>query len=339
MSFDAFRGIAIIAVVAIHAIPWKLSRCEIYLSYRQMLNFAVPSFIFMSGYWMAKKTEGITGANCINFLRKRLLRVMIPFLFWSLVYFGYAVAKMHDINVAQMPLMFFTGTYTYHLYFVVVIAQLYILTVPLNFIDSRPYGFISILMLNMVGLLIIYHFCLSGYWHTYADFHKINSPFYEWIIFYYIGLKLGNVDDKRYIPRNIHVFIMHALLIAMVISMMEAIIISKFKHGEMSDSALKFSSFIYSTCIIFCFLVLRERLQTWPRFLVILGEYSFGIYLVHGIVLRGLVRVVHNVHVLYYFQPLYEFIVVSTTLLICYGVIAFSRKLFPRPIYSQILGF
>lgn len=304
-----------------------------------MLNFAVPSFIFMSGYWMAKKTEGITGADYINFLRRRLLRVMIPFLFWSLVYFSYAVAKMHDINVAQIPLMFFTGKYTYHLYFVVVIAQLYILTVPLNFIDSRPYGFISILMLNMVGLFIIYYFCLSGCWRTYANFHKINSPFYEWVIFYYIGLRLGKADGEIYIPRNIHGFIMYALLIAIVISMMESIIISKCKHGEMSDSALKFSSFIYSTCIIFCFLALRERLQTLPRFLVILGEYSFGVYLMHGIILRGLVKVFHNVHVLYSFQMLYEFIIVSMTLVICCSVIAVSRKLIPRPIYSKILGF
>ena len=59
ISFDAFRGIAIIAVVAIHAFdtdfwvrcsqPFRWN-CFPLIAYRQLLNFAVPAFIFISGY-------------------------------------------------------------------------------------------------------------------------------------------------------------------------------------------------------------------------------------------------------------------------------------------------
>ena len=56
-SFDAFRGIAIIAVTAIHAIDSDFSRRHsltgewnffFLVTYRQLLNFAVSVFIFIS---------------------------------------------------------------------------------------------------------------------------------------------------------------------------------------------------------------------------------------------------------------------------------------------------
>ena len=62
LSFDAFRGLAIIAVVGIHAyeIGWRqVSAMSVYglfiIAYRQFLNFAVPAFVFISGYWLSKK--------------------------------------------------------------------------------------------------------------------------------------------------------------------------------------------------------------------------------------------------------------------------------------------
>src|SRR4030042_1293639 len=55
LSFDAFKGIAIIAVIAIHAIyaggsPYSPS----FVYYRQLLNFSVPLFFFIAGYWSSK---------------------------------------------------------------------------------------------------------------------------------------------------------------------------------------------------------------------------------------------------------------------------------------------
>lgn len=341
-SFEAFRGIAIIAVVAIHAIPWEFYRDYIVLSYRQVLNFAVPSFLFISGYWLSKKPIRSLG-DYKSFLQKRLSRVLIPYLFWSVVFLLYENNKTHDFGVAQILCTFLTGAASYHfhhLYFIIVIAQLYMLTPLLNYVNRKPYGFISVLIFNIGSLFLLYLFSLGDLWFVDDPYYLIHSPFLLWVIFYQMGLLIGSSDSEGFIPRNMHKFILPAILVALVISVLEAItILSKYDDWHRAICAIKYSSFIYSTCIIFGFLILRERLRNWPRFLVVLGNYSFGIYLIHVIILRGVVRIMPKVDTIYSFQVLYGLMVVLITLITCYVVITITRKLLPKPFYSSVLGF
>lgn len=62
-SFDALRGIAILCVVAIHAIilpdnvpakGFEAVNFWAFVFFRQMLNFAVPAFLFISGYFCVR---------------------------------------------------------------------------------------------------------------------------------------------------------------------------------------------------------------------------------------------------------------------------------------------
>jgi fucose 4-O-acetylase-like acetyltransferase len=80
LSFDAFRGLAIIAVIAIHAIYLGGSpHSPGFLYYRQLLNFAIPAFFFMSGYWSSKKPiESLEGYK--TFLTRKLSRIFVPYL-------------------------------------------------------------------------------------------------------------------------------------------------------------------------------------------------------------------------------------------------------------------
>ncbi len=336
-SFDAFRGVAIIAVVAIHAIPWQLYRVETILSYRQLLNFAVPVFLFISGYWMSKKPIR-TLEDYTEFLRKRFLRIFLPYLLWSLVFIGYDAVKVHGIDIVQVVHKLFTGGAECHLYFIIVIAQLYILTPLLQNLNHRPYGFVPVLILNILTLCAVYFSRLHS--TTDDSYYTVHDPFFSWVVFYQFGLFVGTRDNEISIPQNMYRTVLLLVLASLAVSDWEALfILSKFDNWQLAICALKYSSFIYSSCVILGFLVLRRCLKSWPRFLVILGYYSFGIYLVHMIVLRGLARMLHNIHVLYSLQPLYEFIIVSMTLLICCGVIGIIRKILPKPVCAKVLGF
>ena len=338
-SFDAFRGIAIIAVVAIHAIPWEYYRDYVVLSYRQVLNFAVPSFLFISGYWLSKKSIRSIG-DYKSFLQKRLSRILIPYIFWSVVFLLYENNKTHNVSVTQILSTLLAGTASFHCYFVVVIAQLYMLTPLLNYVNRKPYGFISVLIFNIVSLFVLYLLSLGDLWFVDDPYYLIHSPFLLWIIFYQMGLLIGSSGSEGFIPRNMHKFILPAVLVALVVSVLEVItILSKYDNWHRAICAIKYSSFIYSTCIIFGFLALRERLKKWPRFLVVLGNYSFGIYLIHVIILRGVVRIMPKVDTIYSFQVLYGLMAVLITLIMCYVLITIARKLLPKLFYSRILGF
>jgi len=330
LSFDAFRGVAIIAVVATHAIPWQLYRDYTVLSYRQLLNFAVPAFLFISGYWLSK-TSIKSWEDYKSFLLRRFSRILVPYLFWSLVFLGYEALKTNDVSVTQILYKLLTGGASFHFYFIIAIAQLYMLTPLFHYINRNIYGVISILIFNIGTLLALYFSRAVHIWSVAAT---------SWIIFYEIGLLVGNGDNKFPIPRKRHLFVLPAIFISLFISGLEAIIIlSRYDDWDLANCPLKYSSFIYSACIIFGFLVLRERLKRWPRVLIVLGNYSFGIYLMHMIVLRGIAKVMRRIDAVYSFQVLYQFIVVLITLLTCYVLITVARRLLPKPFYKKVLGF
>lgn len=82
------RGICIIAVVAIHVLAEYQQRCKNirleWVLFRQLLNFAVPTFIFMAGYFTnVSKVNGSIG----RYYLKRVERLLIPYLLWSTLYY------------------------------------------------------------------------------------------------------------------------------------------------------------------------------------------------------------------------------------------------------------
>lgn len=338
LSFDAFRGCAIIAVVAIHAIPWQLYRNYVALSYRQLLNFAVPAFLFISGYWLSKKTIR-SWEDYKSFLQRRFSRILVPYLFWSLVYLGYEALKIYDVSVTQILLKLLIGGASHHFYFIIVIAQLYLLTPILQYLNRKPYGFVSVLMFNIVALLVWYVFGRNDLWFVNDPHCLIHSPFLFWIIFYQIGLLVGSDDNEGFVLQNLNFLILLAVLVSIAVSWLEAMAISYYDNWLRAICALKYSSFVYSTCIIFGFLALRERLKRWPRVLIVLGNYSFGIYLTHMIIIRGIAKVMRRIDVVYSIQVLYQFIVVLITLLTCYVFIIVVRRFLPKPFYKKVLGF
>ncbi|MHC4397297.1 MAG: acyltransferase [Planctomycetota bacterium] len=343
ISFDAFRGIAIIAVIAIHACDTvffvrypQLGQWSSFLlvAYRELLNFAVPAFIFISGYWLSKR-EVKSLKDYKTFLGRRLPRVLVPYLFWSLIILGSAVIKTGDINIYQIIRKLLTGTASNVYYFIIVIVQLYIITPLLQYINHRPYGPMLIFILNAVYLSALY---LSRTCDTIGHL-PVYLPFCSWMLFYEIGLIIGNSDNKIFAQKNIHLFILPAILLSMLISEMEGmVLLSKYNNLSFAISPVKYSSFLYSICIIAGFLFIRSRVKYWPKFLVVVGNYSFGIYLIHIFVLK-VVGIIQKINVIYSFQPLYQFIVVSMTVSICFVLISVAQKLLPESFCHKVLGF
>jgi peptidoglycan/LPS O-acetylase OafA/YrhL len=346
LSFDAFRGIAIIAVVAIHAayqafpvkfVPNGQWNFFFLVAYCQFLTFSVPAFFFISGYWISKKPVQ-SWQDYRIFLIRRLARILVPYFFWSFVLLGYAAVRSHQINIYQVIFKLMTGRaavpyYTY--YFIVVLAQLCVLTPLLHYINRRPYGLTFIIVLNVISLLVLYLSRMKVIWH-----HPVTLPFYLWIVFYEMGLLVGMRANGVFPPKKLRSLILPGILISILVSEVEGFtILSGLNDPFFAATITKYSSFLYSVFVILGFLVLRERIRRWPGFLVTLGRYSFGIYLIHLIFLTRVVEYVRTINIIYLFQPLYQFIVISLTLLICFIFITVARKLLPESFCVKVLGF
>ena len=69
--WDAVKGIAILAVLAIH-IPLT-SDTNSLIATRQLINFPVAVFVFLSGYFVKEGTD----------VRTSVKRLLWPYLIWS----------------------------------------------------------------------------------------------------------------------------------------------------------------------------------------------------------------------------------------------------------------
>src|SRR5882757_1298693 len=95
--FDFLRGIAILGVIAIHSTGQSVNftpdnfNFHFTLFWRQLINFSVPLFLAISGYFIAKKNINNSSEYFI-FLKKQIPKIYIPCLFWSFIGFLLAVS-------------------------------------------------------------------------------------------------------------------------------------------------------------------------------------------------------------------------------------------------------
>ncbi|MDB4919800.1 acyltransferase family protein [Mucilaginibacter sp.] len=90
------------------------------------VRFAVPVFVMITGALLLHREYEIG-----SFLKKRLVRVVVPFLFWSLVYIGYSlyneeIALTRDVwtNIKLVLHLLKIGS-SYHLWYVYMLIGLY----------------------------------------------------------------------------------------------------------------------------------------------------------------------------------------------------------------------
>ena len=119
------RNIATFAVILLHVTaPFVLKFNKISFASWQlanlldsMLRFGVPVFVMISGAVLLDRSEPLN-----IFLGKRLKRIFLPFLFWSIVYFIFIYAgNFQKFSISQLAQILtdklLTGTY-YHLWYI-----------------------------------------------------------------------------------------------------------------------------------------------------------------------------------------------------------------------------
>ena len=97
-SVDCFRVFAIVAVIAIHTVPFGYGKpvgheLDSVLIINQVARFAVPFFFIVSGYFWSLKIS--SHPDILGFSKKSAGRVSILFILWSLIYLAIACARSY----------------------------------------------------------------------------------------------------------------------------------------------------------------------------------------------------------------------------------------------------
>ena len=238
-------------------------------------------FIFLSGYLTKVEDKNLSMDMVI---RKRIFRVMIPYIIWSIIYnIAYGDYKKFFIRIL-------TGTSCGIYYYILVYIQIVLITPFVIKLVKSKY--------KNTGFLLTPMFMLTYYMVIILFQREIPFPlnannFVIWFIYYYLGIYLRN---NQLVIKNIN-DIKILLIMSLILQIGEGIYWNKLGYYGMATTQLKFTSMISNILILiltFSWLnngkEVKER--CWKNYLIEIGGMSFGIYLLHILILVILNKVI-----------------------------------------------
>ncbi len=246
-----------------------------------MLRFGVPVFVMISGAVLLDRSEPLN-----TFLSKRLKRIFLPFLFWSMVYFVFIYAgNFQKFSIAQLTQILIDkllkGTY-YHLWYIYMILGVY-LFVPIvrKWVQNSTKQELHYFLLLWAITLFIN-----------TDIAKY-IPSIEVLYFSkYLGyLVLGHYLDK-YVEakpdRNNAYFMLFILGVALTFLSTSYLSVTA---NQLNITYYNYLSPNVCLMAIGIFLLGKSLLQKTNTALINLDRHSYGIYLAHVLVLHYVYRV------------------------------------------------
>jgi surface polysaccharide O-acyltransferase-like enzyme len=285
------RLISMFAVIVLHtASPLLFGYKNVSLNnwlsgdvYNALVRFAVPVFVMITGALLLHR-EYQLGA----FLKKRIGRLILPFLFWSLVYIGYKLYNEEfafsghlwpDVKYVLNQLQ--SGAY-YHLWYVYLLVGLYLLIPVLaKFVQHATEREIVYFLVIWIVAMLLGTPYLSIF-NTAIDVHNFTGYAGYLVLGHYLAYKRF---DFRGLP----------FVAALVFVAMAAFVSWGTYHLQVKDHDLK--TFFYepvgpfvavlATCVFLAAKYTKVKLN--PKVKSIFdnaGKYTLGIYLSHALALN-----------------------------------------------------
>lgn len=302
---NVLKAIAILAVLVIHILssirisPF-VSQSEyqlIAVTLDQLSRVCVPLFVALSGYglhWKYSKKISVK-----NFYFKRVLKVLPQYFFWSVLFallFYFVPAWGPATEQPGFFWQLILGRADYHLYFVPMIFQIYIIF-PLLLAFFKKWPVATLLVAITTQLLWWWFFSYQDNvittWKYFAGDGEQYIWMTNWIAYFVLGMYLPkiwfwiNKNKMRYIS------IFGVWIASALYTIFNAV--KSIQAGVDPLFALKFTRypmFIYSFfAIIFLSFIVAKFYHSKKSnsLLIYLGKNSFTIYLGHTFILRIIV--------------------------------------------------
>lgn len=293
-SIDNLRVIATISVILLHvsasvALRYETLKLDVWWVgniYDSFTRFCVPLFLMISGALLLNKEYAP-----MEFFRKRTVRILYPFLFWSLLYFVYYWYIQKPANrpigfeaILQWAFELAKSGISYHFWFIYMLLGLYaVLPFVVSYFraaSTRSQHFIcafSLLFIvaNSVGL---YVFSTS----------VLLSNYFLSLVGYAGYMMLG------YLLFNLQLNKRQSLVIGISVFLVGAIFTTVGTY-YLTQSLNKFASMLYNFLSVNVLLeavgifIFFKNIELKSKALILIRDgistHSFGIYFVHVMVL------------------------------------------------------
>ncbi|MDR3693597.1 acyltransferase family protein [Mucilaginibacter sp.] len=247
-----------------------------------LTRFAVPAFVMITGALLLPREYEIG-----SFLKKRLSRVVIPFIFWSLVYVWYSwyneeITFGGDVwaDIRQVLHLLKTGS-AYHLWYVYMLIGLYFF-IPVigKFVRNASEKELVYFLAVWFGVMLITQPYLMRY-NPSVDMHYF-AGFAGYLVFgYYLANKDFNVKHLR-----LWMLLLFLCSIALIAIGSRLLIAYPIYPGTMFYEPVNPAVLLLSgSAFMLAKLTVPKVPPVITRARDFAGKYNYGIYLAHALVL------------------------------------------------------
>lgn len=282
---DYMRVIACFAVMIVHITVTGVTEYVkgsfpniLMLFINRSFKFTTPAFIFLSGVTSFYSYNYKNDFKYFEFLKKRLSKVIPAYLVWCVIYYAaYLRMGYYVMDIKSFVTQVLLGTMSYHLYFVIIIVQMYILG-PIFYFSLKNSK-------NKIGILIATGI-ITYLSVEFIRFYLSDRLFIKYLIFFMLGIYVSVEYDKyrTWVTDNKKYIFLADIIMSIV-------------YTCVSYYDLKISMFVWFVFVLVSIfsvynisLILKEKFGNIYGFIKLFGQSSYYIYLMHPLILTIMIR-------------------------------------------------
>lgn len=309
-EINFLRGFGILAVIAIHTTGYfteiKTYNTLVLLNLWTDIfsQFAVPLFILISGLVLARKYRH--DFSLIKFYKKRISSIIPQYLIFSVLYTvfnNWVLMQSNPLrtNLALVLNNILHSSASYHLWFFLIIIQFYILYPIIIY----SYDFCK--RLGRAEFLLAFLLTIQSLWmvglHT-TSYPGIKLNFMSFL--FYFGLGIYTCDHLEQLKKGFRsltpIFLITSLALTLAASFFIIIgLTTGYRYNTIPPYFFMGAELVYPVLRISTFLLLFNLAASLvgkrgmlAKVLSRIGDYSFGIYLIHIFFNQSAIKIFKN---------------------------------------------